>query len=65
VRDHVTFTCRSVDRVFLQAYVPELQSVGLVCNLFRWQRGFPIPSSAAFGKMGDAHMREVRHFADA
>jgi len=28
VRDHVTLTCRSVDRIFLQAYVPRLQSVG-------------------------------------
>jgi hypothetical protein len=28
LRDHVTLTCRSVDRIFLQAYVPRLQSVG-------------------------------------
>jgi hypothetical protein len=28
LRDHVTLTCRSVDRIFLQAYVPKLQSVG-------------------------------------
>ena len=26
--DHVTLTYRSVDRIFLQAYVPKLQSVG-------------------------------------
>jgi hypothetical protein len=28
LRDHVTLTSRSVDRIFLQAYVPPLQSVG-------------------------------------
>ena len=31
LRDHVTLTCRSVDRIFLQAYVPKLQCVGGVC----------------------------------
>ena len=56
LRDHVTLTCRSVDRIFLQAYVPKLQSVGQVCLFLRWQRGFPIPSSAAFGQIGDAYV---------
>ena len=65
LRDHVTLTCRSVDRIFLQAYVPKLQSVGMVCRFLRWQRGFPIPSSAAFGKIGDAYVREVHRFAAA
>ena len=30
LRDHVTLKCRSLDRIFLQAYVPKLQSVGQV-----------------------------------
>ena len=63
LRDHVTLTCRSVDRIFLQGYVPKLQSVGLVCRFLRWQRGFPIPSSAAFGKIGDAYVAAVHRFA--
>jgi hypothetical protein len=50
LRDQVTLTCRSVDRIFLQAYLPRLQSVGMVCQFLRWQRGYPIPSSAAFGE---------------
>ena len=48
LRDHVRLTCRSIDRIFLQAYVPKLQTVGWVCQYLRWQRGFTIPSSAAF-----------------
>ena len=48
LRDHITLTCRSIDRIFLQAYVPKLQSVGQVCLFLNRQRGFPIPSSAAF-----------------
>jgi hypothetical protein len=63
LRDHVTLTCRSVDRIFLQAYVPKLQSVGWVCQFLRWQRGFGIPSSAAFGKIGEAYAAEVHRFA--
>jgi len=40
LRDHVTLRCRSIDRIFLQAYVPKLQTVGLVCTFLRWQRKF-------------------------
>jgi hypothetical protein len=53
LRDHVTLTCRSMDRIFLQAYVPKLPSVGWVWQFLRWRRGYPIPSSSAFGKIGD------------
>jgi hypothetical protein len=35
LRDHVTLACRSVDRIFLQAYVPRLQSVW-VYPFVRW-----------------------------
>src|SRR5438477_2928174 len=64
LRDHVTLKCRSIDRIFLQAYVPKLQTVGQVCTFLRWQRGFKIPSSAAFGQIGDAYVKAVHHFAE-
>jgi hypothetical protein len=35
LRDHVTLTCRSIDRIFLQGYVPQLQSVGQACRFHR------------------------------
>lgn len=63
LRDHVTLTCRSIDRIFLQAYVPKLQTVGWVRQYRRWQRGFTIPSSAAFGKIGAAHVDQVHRWA--
>jgi hypothetical protein len=63
LRDHVTLTCRSIDRIFLQAYVPKLQTVGWVCRFLRWQRGYQIPSSAAFGKIGAAYVAEIHRFA--
>ena len=63
LRDHVTLTCRSVDRIFVQSYVPKLHCVGGVCQFLYWQKGFGIPSSAAFGKLGDAHVAEVYRWA--
>jgi hypothetical protein len=43
LRDHVTLTWRSVDRIFLQAYVPKLQSVGGVCQSCTGRRGSGSP----------------------
>jgi len=63
LRDHVTLTCRSVDRIFLHADGPKLPSVGEVCQFLYWQKGFGIPSSAAFGKIGDAYVAEVYRWA--
>lgn len=63
LRDSVTLTCRSIDRIFLQGYVPKLQTPGLVCR-FLMGRGFPMPSSAALGKIGDQFVADVHRFAD-
>ncbi len=63
LRDRVTLRCRCIDRIFLQAYVPQLQTVGQVCKFLRWQRKFRIPSSAAFGKIGDAYVNAIHQFA--
>ena len=65
LRDHVTLRCRSIDRIFLQAYVPRLQAVGDVCTFLRWQRKYPIPSSAAFGKISDGYGKAIYRFAEA
>jgi len=65
LRDHVTLGCRSADRVFLQAYVPKLQSVGQVCVFLNRQRGYKIPSSAAFGQIGAKFVAEIERWANA
>ncbi len=63
LREHVTLTCRSIDRLFLQAYVPGLQSVGQVCR-FLLGRGYRIPSSAAFGQIGERYSAELQRWAE-
>lgn len=38
---------------FPASNVPQLQTVGYVCRLLRWQRNFPITSSTALGKVAE------------
>ncbi len=64
LRDHTTLTCRSVDRIFLQAYVPTLQSPGQVAR-FLLQRGYPYPSSAALGKIGEKYLADIKRWVKA
>jgi hypothetical protein len=59
--DHVTLRVRSVDRLFLQGYVPRLQTQGQVIR-FLLDRGFPIPSPAVLGRMGREYTRAVERF---
>src|SRR5437588_10051331 len=64
LHDHITLSCRSIDRLFLQAYVPKLQTVGQVCLFLNRQRGFKIPSSAAFGQIGEAYVAAIHRWAE-
>ena len=62
LRDRVTLHVRSVDRLFLQAYLPKLMSEGLLVR-FLLDRGFRIPSPALLGKIGQAYVRAIERFA--
>jgi hypothetical protein len=59
--DHVTLQVHSVDRLFLQGYVPRLQTQGQVIR-FLLDRGFPIPSPAVLGRMGREYVAEINRF---
>ncbi|MGH2896118.1 MAG: hypothetical protein ACRDPM_23015 [Solirubrobacteraceae bacterium] len=59
--DHVSLQVRSVDRLFLQGYVPRLQTEGQVIR-FLLDRGFPIPSSAVLGKIGRGYTDAINQF---
>ena len=60
--DHVTLRVRSVDRLFVQGYVPRLMTQGQVIR-FLLDRGFFIPSPAALGKISQAYVRALQRFA--
>ena len=59
--DHVTLGVRSVDRLFLQGYVPRLMTEGQVIRLLL-DRGFPIASPAVLGKIGRDYVNRVNQF---
>lgn len=63
LRDRVTLETRSVDRIFLHAYVPGLQTMGQVIR-FLLHRGYPIPSPAALGKIGKALVSDIERFCE-
>jgi hypothetical protein len=62
LRDRVTLRVRSVDRLFLQGYVPRLMCEGQVVR-FLLDRGFTIPSPVLLGKIGRGYVREIERFA--
>jgi hypothetical protein len=62
LRDRVSLRVRSVDRLFLQAYVPRLMSEGLLIR-FLLDRGFVIPSPAVLGRIGAGYVRAIERFA--
>src|SRR5664280_1886518 len=49
---HVTLDVECLDRIYLNGYVPNLQVGGQVLQ-FLTKQGFPIPSPAVIGKIGD------------
>ena len=61
---HVSLDLECLDRIYLNGYVPNLQVGGQVVQ-FLAVRGFPIPSPAVVGRIGDQFRRSVRSFADS
>jgi hypothetical protein len=59
IKDHVTVAVDCVDRLYLNAYVPRLQSSGGVVG-FLEHRGQTIPSPALFGKITEAFKQDLR-----
>ena len=62
---HVGLDVECLDRIYLNAYVPNLQVGGQVVSFLTAHRGLPIPSPAMLGKNSNAFRAAVRAFADA
>ena len=62
---HVALDIECLDRVYLNAYVPVLQSSGQVVAFMTQHLGLPIPSPALFDKIGQRFRRSVASFAEA
>ena len=62
---HVALDIECLDRVYLNAYVPILQSSGQVVAFMTQYLDLPIPSPAIFDQMGQRFRQAVASFADA
>ena len=60
---HVGLDLACIDRLFLNAYVPNLQVSGQVVTFLTAHLGFPIPSPALLNKIGNRFRRDVKAFA--
>jgi hypothetical protein len=60
----VALDLECLDRIYLNAYVPNLQVPGQVVSFLTQHLGNPIPSPAIFEKIGTAFRAAVSRFAD-
>ena len=63
IRQHVTLSVSCIDRLYLHAYMPKLQTSGGLCYFLHDHLGNPIPSPALFRPMHDRFLRAVAMFA--
>jgi hypothetical protein len=62
LRQHVTLEVESLDRVYLNVYVPRLQRVEGAVAFFRTHRGQPIASSALMDPISKAFVAAIERF---
>src|SRR6266487_5401134 len=62
---HVALDIQCLDRVYLNAYVPTLQTSAQVVAFLSGHLGYPFPSPALFNQIGQRFRRAVASFADA
>ena len=62
LRDHVTLEVESIDRMYLNAYVPGLQYESGVAGFFRRHRGQPFASSALMEPISKAFVAAIHAF---
>ena len=60
---HVLFEIESIDRLYLNLYVPELQRVGQVVGFLTRHLGFEIPSTAGIAPRSKAFGEAIKRFA--
>jgi hypothetical protein len=63
LREHVVLETESIDRMYLNAYVPQLQSVGGVVGYLHAHKGQRFASTTALAPMTDAFVQAVERFA--
>jgi hypothetical protein len=62
IRDHVSLSISCVDRIYVNGYMPALQTSGQLCDYMRRHLGQPIPSPAVLRPIHDRFVAGVDEF---
>ena len=62
LRDHVTLELEGIDRMYLNIYVPFVQTVGGIVTYLRKHRGLPYASTASVAPMTETFVRKIEQF---
>ena len=60
--DHVSLEVSCLDRIYVNGYVPKLQTPGQLVFFLREHLGNPLPSPALLGRLGERSRRDVERF---
>jgi hypothetical protein len=63
IRQHVSLEVRCIDRLYLHAWMPKLQTSGGLCYFLQEHLRHPIPSPALFKPLHDRFVGAVQGFA--
>ena len=63
ISDHVTLELESIDRMYLNIFVPHLQREGGIAAFFRKHRGYKFASSALMKPMSDEFVAKLESLA--
>jgi hypothetical protein len=63
IRHHVSLEVRCIDRLYVNGYMPKLQTSGGLSYFLRDHLGYPIPSPALFSPIHDRFVTAVQQFA--
>jgi hypothetical protein len=65
LRDHVVLEYEAIDRMYLNVYVPHLQTVGATVGYLRVHHGQRFASTTAVAPMSEAFVRNIEQFVAA
>jgi hypothetical protein len=63
LREHVTLEVESIDRMYLNVYIPKLQRESGASWFLKEQRQYPVASSAAMAPISRAFVEEIERYA--
>lgn len=64
LQNHVTFELEAIDRMYLNAYVPSLQTGGGVVYFLKTQLGVRVPSTVMVAPMSERFVEAIEHFVE-